>query len=325
LPFADETEAALSLGELAEAGAHVAPDSPVRETVSVPTLDYRRGLDHGICSGDVPAKSDMRRVRPAAFAGTWYPGTARELRAALRGYLDGARPSEGPPPKAAIVPHAGYVYSAPVAATAYAAFAPLRGGVRRVVLLGPSHRVPLAGLAAPTTEAFDTPLGPVGIDHAALEEIGHLPQVAAFDAAHEDEHSLEIQLPFLIETLESFELVPLAVGHIEGPEVAQVLEALWGGPETVIVISSDLSHYHDYETACRIDRATARAIEELRGEAIGPQDACGSGGIHGLLEVGRNRSLEVRTADLRNSGDTAGPRDQVVGYGSFLFFEPDPS
>jgi AmmeMemoRadiSam system protein B len=264
----------------------------------------------------------MRRVRPAAVAGIFYPGTAPELRAMVRDYLDGAGEPSGPVPKAAIVPHAGYVYSAPVAATAYATFAPLRGVVRRVVLLGPSHRVPLDGLAAPSTEAFETPLGPVPIDRAALEEVGQLPQVFPLDAAHADEHSLEVQLPFLMETLGSFDLVPFAVGHAEETEVAQVLEALWGGPETVVVISSDLSHYRDYETARRLDRATARAIEELRGDAIGHTDACGSVGIRGLLELARTRSLEVRTADLRNSGDTAGPRDQVVGYGSFLFFEP---
>ncbi len=267
----------------------------------------------------------MRRVRPAAVAGIFYPGTARELRGAVQEYLDQAPPPEGAPPKAAIVPHAGYVYSAPVAATAYAAFAPLRDVVRRVVLLGPSHRVPLTGLAAPTTEAFDTPLGPVPIDRAALEEVRHLPQVVPLDAAHADEHSLEVQLPFLMETLESFELVPFAVGHVEGPEVVQVLETLWGGPETLVVISSDLSHYHDYETACRIDRDTARAIEELRADAIGHNDACGCGGIRGLIGVARNRSLEARAVDLRNSGDTAGPRSQVVGYGSFLFFEPSPN
>jgi AmmeMemoRadiSam system protein B len=264
----------------------------------------------------------MKRVRPPAVAGIFYPGTPSELRRAVREYLSEALAPEGPAPKAAIVPHAGYVYSGPVAATAYAAFAPLRDQVRRVVLLGPAHRVPVSGLAVPTTEAFDTPLGSVPIDRDALERVGSLPQVVALDAAHAEEHSLEVQLPFLMEILDRFELVPFAVGEAAPDAVAEVLEALWGGPETVVVISSDLSHYEDYETARRRDRATADAIETLRGEEIGHYDACGRDGIQGLLTVARQRGLAVRTVDLRNSGDTAGPREQVVGYGSFLFTRP---
>jgi AmmeMemoRadiSam system protein B len=209
-----------------------------------------------------------------------------------------------------------------VAATAYTALAPLREQVRRVVLLGPAHRVPVSGLAVPTTEAFDTPLGSVPIDRGAVEQVASLAQVSPLDAAHAEEHSLEVQLPFLMEILESFELVPFAVGEADSGEVAEVLDALWGGPETVILISSDLSHFEDYETACRRDRETATAIEEFRPEKIGHYDACGSDGIRGLLAVAQRRGLSVRTVDLRNSGDTAGSRGQVVGYGSFLFTEP---
>jgi AmmeMemoRadiSam system protein B len=264
------------------------------------------------------ALSLMQKVRPPAVAGTFYPGDPKALRKEILRYLETTLPPEGLRPKGAIVPHAGYVYSGPVAATAYAALAPLRGIARRVVLVGPSHRVPFDGLAIPTAEAFDTPLGRVTIDQDALDRARTFPCVVSLDEAHAHEHSLEVQLPFLQETLGPFELAPFAVGSADGDEVARVIDALWGGSETVVVISSDLSHYHDYETARRLDRATARAIEELRPEQIEYDDACGRDGIRGLLLVARRRGLEVQKVDLRNSGDTAGPRDQVVGYGSFL-------
>jgi AmmeMemoRadiSam system protein B len=255
-------------------------------------------------------------------AGTFYPDDPETLRRAVAAYLETAQPPSGPPVKAAIVPHAGYVYSGPIAATAYARLAELRGVARRVVLLGPAHRAPVEGLAIPTADAFDTPLGRVPIDRDALEQARSLPQVFELDAAHAAEHSLEVQLPFLQESLGSFALAPFAIGNTQGEEVARLLDLLWGGRETLVVISSDLSHYLDYETAGRRDRATARAIEEQRPEQIGYDDACGRDGIRGLLHAAATRSLEIRTVDLRNSGDTAGPRDRVVGYGSFLAFEP---
>ncbi len=261
----------------------------------------------------------MSQVRPAAVAGLFYPAQRDELAATVNHFLNDAQASQGAPPKAIIVPHAGYVYSGPVAASAYAALAPLRDIVRRVVLLGPSHRVPFHGLAAPTTDAFCTPLGEIPLDKNALASIAALPQVISFDAAHAEEHSLEVHLPFLQQCLSDFKLVPLVVGDASGEEVAEVLERLWGGEETLIVISSDLSHYHDYQTAKQMDDATSNAIEALATERIGFEQACGRLPVNGLLLISKRLGLKAETVDLRNSGDTAGPRDQVVGYGAYLF------
>jgi hypothetical protein len=260
-----------------------------------------------------------RATRPAAFAGTFYPGTRAELEAAVRGYLAAApaAPADAPAPKALIAPHAGYVYSGPVAASAYARLSPLRGRVERVVLLGPSHRVFLEGLAVPDADAFQTPLGPVPVDRAGLERALELPQVQVLARAHEFEHSLEVQLPFLQLVLGDFALVPLVAGDASAESVAEVLDALWGGDETRVVVSSDLSHYEPYERARRQDARTCAAIEALRPEALGEDDACGRVPIRGLLLAARARGLAVRALDLRSSGDTAGTRERVVGYGAF--------
>jgi hypothetical protein len=261
----------------------------------------------------------MRRVRPPAVAGSFYPGDAVELAAAVRGYLAAAPKTNGPTFKAAIVPHAGYIYSGPVAATAYARLAALRGVVRRVVLIGPAHYLPISGLAASGAVAFATPLGEVAVDRAAIDGLRDLPQVVIRDDAHDPEHSLEVQLPFLQTVLADFAIVPLLVGAAGYDEVRAVLERLWGGPETLILISSDLSHYHDYGRARQLDADTASAILALDGDAIGEERACGRIPIGGLLQVARAKGLTATSVDLRNSGDTAGPRSHVVGYGSFLF------
>jgi hypothetical protein len=225
----------------------------------------------------------------------------------------------GTVPKAIIVPHAGYIYSGPIAASAYARIQPARGRITRVVLLGPAHRVGFHGLALSSADCFQTPLGRITVDQEAVKKISGLPQVQVMDAAHMQEHSLEVHLPFLQEVLGEFSLVPLVVGDAEPSEVAEVLEALWGGPETLIVISSDLSHYHDYKTAQRLDRATSEAIEQLRLEDIQYDHACGRNPVSGLLQVARQRGLKAKTIDLRNSGDTAGTPDRVVGYGAYIF------
>jgi AmmeMemoRadiSam system protein B len=263
-------------------------------------------------------------VRAPAVAGTFYPAEPRALAAAVDGYLEAARrarpaPAGGPPPKALIAPHAGYVYSGPVAASAYVEVEALRGVVRRVVLLGPSHRVPLAGLAASTADAFATPLGEIPVDAEAIRSIAHLPQVKRLDAPHDWEHSLEVQLPFLQRVLGGFRLVPISVGDATPGEVAEVLELLWGGPETLVVVSSDLSHYYDYETARRLDARTTLAIEALEPGGLDEESACGRVPARGLLVAARRHALRARTLDLRNSGDTAGGRDEVVGYGSYAF------
>lgn len=265
----------------------------------------------------------MPSTRPAAVAGMFYPADQHQLHAMIQGYLDKAEATGGLP-KAVIAPHAGYVYSGPVAASAYARLRQGRGRVSRVVLLGPSHRVGFRGLATSSAEQFATPLGNVPIDQKANASVLALPFVHELDPAHALEHSLEVHLPFLQEVLGEFSLVPVVVGEATAEEVYAVLEALWGGDETLIVISSDLSHYHDYATARRMDAATSQAIEDLRGEDIGFEDACGRLPVKGLLLAAKRRGMDVKTLDLRNSGDTAGGKDQVVGYGAYAVEYPAP-
>jgi AmmeMemoRadiSam system protein B/AmmeMemoRadiSam system protein A len=267
----------------------------------------------------------MSHIRPAAVAGMFYPGEAGELDAVVRRLLDGAAKGRtgARRPKAIIAPHAGYIYSGPVAASAYACLHPFAENIHRIVLIGPCHRVPLRGLAVSKADAFATPLGPVPVDTAAVADLLTLPQVSVFEATHAEEHCLEVHLPFLQEILRSFSIIPLVAGEASAAQVAEVLERLWGGDETLIVISSDLSHYLDYETARRLDAATTRAIEALAASEIGFDQACGRVPVAGLLEVARRRRLKVKTLDVRSSGDTAGDRRRVVGYGAWLFTEPD--
>ena len=265
--------------------------------------------------------SERGKVRPAAVVGRFYPGDPVELRDLINVLLAQVPPATGPGPKAIIVPHAGYLYSGPIAASAYAQLIPARDHIQRVVLLGPSHYVAVEGLATSSAEAFATPLGLVRVDVEGVRQARTLAQVKELDEAHEREHSLEVQLPFLQTVLGDFALVPLAVGDATAEEVSQVLDTLWGGPETRFVISSDLSHYCDFQTAQRLDKATAKAIEALKPGGVGEERACGRNPIRGLLQAARRHGLHARTVDLRSSGDTAGPRDKVVGYGAFVFEE----
>ncbi len=261
----------------------------------------------------------MAVIRSPAVAGAFYPADPSVLHEEIQAFLAGVGPPGEPPPKAVIVPHAGYVYSGPVAASAYARLRPLAGRIHRVVLLGPAHRVPFVGIAAPEADDFDTPLGRIHVDQAAVDALADLPFVGRSDLPHAPEHSLEVQLPFLQEVLGAFELVPLVVGEATPEQVAAVLDRLWGADETLIVVSSDLSHYLDYDTARRLDRLTSEAITALRDEAIDHEQACGATPVKGLLQAARRRGLQAEVVDLRNSGDTAGPRDRVVGYGAYVF------
>lgn len=263
----------------------------------------------------------METVRTPAVAGMFYPDDRRELQAQVHHLLADVAPVSEPVPKAIIAPHAGYIYSGPIAASVYARLRPARDTIRRVVLIGPSHRVGFQGLAVSGMEAFDTPLGRIPVDQEAVQALLTLPDVGFLEQAHAHEHSLEVQLPFLQEVLGEFSLVPIVVGDASPEQVGKVLEALWGGPETLLVISSDLSHYHDYRTAQQLDSATSQAIERLRFEDIGYDQACGRNPIRGLLWVARRKGLHGETIDLRNSGDTAGPHDRVVGYGAYVFHE----
>jgi AmmeMemoRadiSam system protein B len=262
----------------------------------------------------------MTVIREPAVAGQFYPGNASELGTIIRTLFEEVEVAEGPAPKALIVPHAGYIYSGPVAATAYARLRPYREQYSRVILLGPCHRVPLRGLALSAAEFFRTPLGDVPLDQDTIAELT-MQEVGVVDATHKFEHSLEVHLPFLQTVIKSFSLVPLVVGEASREIVAEVIETLWGGPETLIVISSDLSHYLTYDQARSSDKATCQAIENLEAHSINHHDACGATPIGGLLIVAKRHGMKVSTLDLRNSGDTQGGRDRVVGYGSWQFLE----
>lgn len=260
----------------------------------------------------------MNNIRPAAVAGLFYPDNAAELKHEIETYLTNTQP-EPDTPKAIIAPHAGYVYSGSVAASAYASIAPVANKISQVILLGPAHRMPVSGLATVDYEGFATPLGVVPVNTEAIQSILKLQQVQILDQAHQHEHCIEVQLPFLQILLGDFQLVPLLVGDANKEDVAEVLRLLWGGDETLIVISSDLSHYNDYATAQQMDRATSVAIERLQPEQLHYDMACGRTPVIGLLQLAKEKGLQARTLDLRNSGDTAGPKDRVVGYGAYAF------
>jgi MEMO1 family protein len=267
-------------------------------------------------------------ARPPAVAGRFYPDDPRELEAVVRGFLaagargDGSSPdprSAPTPPVALVAPHAGYVYSGPVAGSAYRLVVPRRGDVRRVVLLGPSHFVAFRGLALPESAAFDTPLGEHPVDEEGAAALGADPLVRHWDRAHAQEHSLEVQLPFLHVALGAVPILPLVTGEAEPEEIADALARVWDDT-TLVVVSSDLSHFLPYDRAREADRRTATAVERLEGDALGPHDACGVVALRGLLEMARRRGLTARCVDLRNSGDTEGSRGRVVGYGAFAFW-----
>lgn len=262
----------------------------------------------------------MINTRPPAVAGTFYPGDAKVLAATVDRFLAGAKPEPSLHPKALIAPHAGYVYSGAMAAEAYATLAPCADQIHRVILLGPTHRVAVDGIALPEAETFATPLGSIRLDAQAIASIADLPQVVFSDHVHAFEHSLEVHLPFLQRVLGNFTLVPLAVGHTTPEAVAEVLDTLWGGPETLIVVSSDLSHFLPYATAQQVDSDTCRHI--LQGDIhIHPEQACGAYPINGLLLAARQHGLTPALLGLCNSGDTAGDRNRVVGYASFALQE----
>jgi AmmeMemoRadiSam system protein B len=259
------------------------------------------------------------RVRPAAVSGLFYPDDPRELEDSIRTLLRSESGAFGRP-KALIAPHAGYVYSGPTAAAAFRLLQDSAGTIQRVVLVGPSHRVPFRGLAVPSVDAFATPLGPVRLDAPARDAIADLVQVRISDTPHAPEHSLEVELPFLQVLLGEFTLLPIAAGDATAAEVAEALERVWGGPETLIVVSTDLSHYHRYEYARRLDAATNEAVLKLASDFDGER-ACGCIGLNGILAAARRRGMRIQLEDLRNSGDTAGDRDRVVGYGAWSLYD----
>ena len=261
-------------------------------------------------------------MRPSAVAGLFYPENANELRHAVNGYIAEAslRAAVADRPKALIVPHAGYQYSGSVAGFAYRRLYDWSADIHHVVMIGPSHRVAIRGLAVPSVDTFETPLGSVPIDAAGRSRLLELGLVGISDAAHAAEHSLEVQLPFLQVVLEEFDILPITVGFTPSEQVARAIDAVWGGSDTLVLVSSDLSHYHTWSEARQLDDATTRAIVGRRSD-LPDEQACGACGINGLMQIARRRGLTVEVLDQRNSGDTAGDRSRVVGYGSYALIE----
>ena len=265
----------------------------------------------------MPPETESSNVRPPQVAGAFYPGGRSECAAMVTSCLGRARPTPPMSPKVVVAPHAGWVYSGDIAATVFAPLAARRRAIRRVVIVGPAHRVGFDGLATTSAEAWATPLGRVPVDWPAMAPLLSMPGFRILDAAFAGEHSLEVHLPFLQRVLDDFTIVPILVGEASHTEAARALERVWGGPETLILVSTDLSHFHACETARRLDRATAKRIELMRPKEIDGAGACGHRGLGGALERARALDLRVTALDVRNSGDTRGGRDRVVGYGAF--------
>ncbi len=266
--------------------------------------------------------SNIKQIRPSAVSGMFYPNEADVLKNHISDFLQEKRSEMTEVPKVIIVPHAGTVYSGSIAAAAYRTLLQYRHIIRKVVLLGPAHRVYLNGLALPTVDQFQTPLGGINLDTKTIKKlVEELPQISFSDQAHAEEHSLEVQLPFLQEVLASFRLIPFVVGDATQNEVADVIQRLWGGDECLIVISTDLSHFHSYDKAIQLDALAAGHIESFQGEKLGGDSACGRIPLRGLLQAAKQRRLSIKRFDLRNSGDTSGRKDQVVGYGAWGLFE----
>ena len=268
-------------------------------------------------------------TRPPAVAGQFYPAEPALLQQQVESLLQQAEANSAvqqaeqsdAPIRALIAPHAGFIYSGPVAASAYAPLRRQAGRIHRVFLLGPSHRVPFKGLATPEADYYQTPLGDIELDTGSLRAAERHPGVSRLDAAHRWEHSLEVQLPFLQAVLGDFRLIPLVVGQADMTDTAALIQDLSGAPDVLTVVSTDLSHYHSYDQAMRRDAATASAIEALDATALDGDGACGYHPLQGLLLAAKEKGWRIRRLDLRNSGDTAGSRDRVVGYGAWILFD----
>lgn len=265
-------------------------------------------------------------AQPPAVAGIFYPAEPNRLQHDVDEFLNQARSGvlievpAGQRVKALIVPHAGYIYSGAVAATAYTQLQEQAKDITRVVIFAPAHRLAFSGLATATADWFQTPLGTIAIDKVGRQHLMDSDgPVRTLDEAFHDEHALEVQLPFLQRILGDFELLPLLVGDVSPLEVKNVMKQCWGGAETLIVVSSDLSHFHDYDTAERMDQQTSACIETLQPENIASGDACGRIPINGLLLAAKEKGLQGKTIARCNSGDTAGDRQRVVGYGAYVF------
>ncbi len=263
----------------------------------------------------------MTGIRPAAVVGTFYPNDAERLAETVDALIEKARPLGLPAPKALILPHAGYRYSGAVAAAGVAALPP-DAPVRRVVVAGPSHHFAFRGVAVPAADAFRTPLGEMPVDRGAVDRLAREADVVVDDAPHAPEHAIEVELPFLQRQLGPVEIVPMVVGAIEPARMADLLATVWGGEETLIVISTDLSHFLDAAAAEARDGATARAIERA-GTGMGPEDACGARALAGFLHAANARGMRITRLGLTHSGKVAGDMSRVVGYGAWMAQEQD--
>lgn len=261
----------------------------------------------------------MDNIRQAAVAKLFYPGDAHELGKMVDGLLNQVVPRLPTTPKAIIAPHAGYIYSGPIAASIYAELAKSADAIKTVVILGPSHRVGFHGLAVSDAHYYGTPLGLIPVDTEKIQDLLRHKLVTLHNQAHLLEHSLEVHLPFLQKIYAEIHIIPIVVGDATTQEVSRCLEAIWGGAETLVVISSDLSHFHSYEVATQLDKDTCSAIEAYKIDDIHSENACGYIPIRGLLHYAQRLNLNIKTLDYRNSGDTAGTKDQVVGYGAYAF------
>lgn len=261
----------------------------------------------------------MPVIRQPAVAGLFYPDDISALKSFVTHALKKVQP-QNIVPKAIVAPHAGYTYSGEIAASVYKLLEPLRDKITRVVLLGPTHRVAVYGCAVPEAEFFRTPLGDVPVDTESIKILSQKPNVHLSDFAHKNEHSLEVHLPFLQTVLNKFTLVPIAVGDMSADAIMELLELFWEDTKTLIVVSSDLSHFHDYDTAKKIDQHTTQLIEDLQVDVITGEMACGTYPLNGLIKFAKKHHLTCETLDLRNSGDTAGDKHRVVGYGAYAFY-----
>jgi hypothetical protein len=261
------------------------------------------------------------QIRKPCVAGLFYPDDPERLDFTLNQLFESVPENlkTGYSPHAIIVPHAGYIYSGEIAASAYSSILKRVQDIKRVVILGPSHQLALNGAACPSATHFDTPLGRIPLD---VEEIARLQAqglIEINDAAHVREHSIEVQLPFLQHILSDFKIIPIVVGLEQAMPIAALLEPFWRAKDALIVVSSDLSHYLDYYDARKMDSDTSSAIEACRWQDISPTQACGCYPMRGLLQLAQEENSSVSCIDLRNSGDTAGDKSRVVGYGAYVF------
>jgi len=264
----------------------------------------------------MPHEFTASRSRPARVAGQFYPGSAENLSRTVSRLLASAETKERSGISGIIVPHAGYVYSGPIAARAFASLPPSRSRFRRCVLVGPSHFVPFKGIAAPSFASFSTPLGEIPVDTVAVKGLLTEGHAVIEDAPHERDHAIEVELPFLQAIYGDLPIIPLLFGFTSARAIAAVIAEVWSD-ETLLVVSSDLSHYEDYEAARAHDMRTAESIEAFEESVIGPADACGHLAARGALIEAKRRGLTIERIDLRNSGDTAGDKQSVVGYGAW--------